>query len=191
MKYIAITGGIGSGKSYVCELLAEHGIRVYDCDRAAQRLMFEDRDIQENLCKLIGEPVFQHGLLQKSILTHFLLASADNQQAVNEIIHPAVASDFKRSGYTWLESAILFDSGFDRRVNFSYRVCVSAPLDIRIERIMRRDGISRPKALEWIRGQMPQDEVAARCNFVITNDSFQSLSPQIEQLLASVPADCL
>ena len=182
MKYIAVTGGIGSGKSYVCELLAEHGIRVYDCDRAAQRLMFEDRDIQENLSKLIGEPVFQHGLLQKSILTHFLLASADNQQAVNEIIHPAVASDFKRSGYTWLESAILFDSRFDQRVNFSYRVCVSAPLDIRIERIMRRDGISRERALKWINRQMPQEEIEKRADFVIVNDGRASLETQIDKM---------
>ena len=191
MKYVAITGGIGSGKSYICKLLADHGVRVYDCDIEARRLMNEDKDMQEALCHLVGKPVFQHGILQKSILTHFLLASEDNQQAVNEIIHPAVAADFKRSGYTWLESAILFDSGFDRRVNFSYRVCVSAPLDIRVERIMHRNGISRSKALEWVRGQMPQDKVAARCDFVIVNDGSRPLASQVERLLSSVPAGCL
>ena len=103
MKYVAITGGIGSGKSYICKLLADHGIRVYDCDKEARRLMNEYKDMQEALCHLVGKPVFQHGILQKSILTHFLLASEDNQQAVNEIIHPAVAADFKRSGYRGLK----------------------------------------------------------------------------------------
>ena len=65
-------------------------------------------------------------------------------------------------------------------------MCVTAPLDVRIERVMRRDGISRKKALEWIYRQMPQDDIAARCNFVIVNDGQEALAPHVERLLAEV-----
>lgn len=186
MKFIAITGGIGSGKSYVCGLLNERGVRVYDCDAAARRLMNEDLELQRSLQHLVGEQVFLHGELQKNVLAQYILASEANRQAVNDVVHPAVAADFKQSGYTWLESAILFDSGFDRRIHFDYCVCVTAPLNVRVERIMRRDDISREKALEWIHRQMPQEDIAARCNFVIVNDGQEALAPQVERLLAEV-----
>ena len=186
MKFIAITGGIGSGKSYVCSLLNERGVRVYDCDAAARRLMNEDLEIQRSLQHLVGEQVFLHGELQKNVLAQYILASEANRQAVNDVVHPAVAADFKQSGYTWLESAILFDSGFDRRIHFDYCVCVTAPLNVRVERIMRRDDISRKKALEWIGRQMPQEEVSVRCNFVIVNDGREALTPQVERLLTEV-----
>ena len=117
MKFIAITGGIGSGKSYVCGLLNERGLRVYDCDAAARRLMNEDLELQRSLQHLVGEQVFLHGELQKNVLAQYILASEANRQAVNDVVHPAVAADFKQSGYTWLESAILFDSGFARRID--------------------------------------------------------------------------
>jgi len=68
MKFIAITGGIGSGKSYVCGLLNERGVRVYDCDAAARRLMNEDLKLQRSLQHLVGEQVFLHGELQKNVL---------------------------------------------------------------------------------------------------------------------------
>lgn len=186
MKFIAITGGIGSGKSYVCGLLNERGLRVYDCDAAARRLMNEDLELQRSLQHLVGEQVFLHGELQKNVLAQYILASEANRQAVNNVVHPAVAADFKQSGYTWLESAILFGSGFDRRIHFDYCVCVTAPLNVRVERIMRRDDISREKALEWIHRQMPQEDIAARCNFVIVNDGQEALAPQVERLLAEV-----
>ncbi len=186
MKFITITGGIGSGKSYVCGLLNERGVHVYDCDAAAHRLMNEDLELQRSLQHLVGEQVFLHGELQKNVLAQYILASEANRQAVNDVVHPAVATDFKQSGYTWLESAILFDSGFDRRIDLDYRVCVTAPLDVRIERVMCRDDISRKKALEWIHRQMPQEDIAARCNFVIVNDGQEALAPQVERLLAEV-----
>ena len=103
-----------------------------------------------SLTELVGEGVYKDGVLQKKVLAEFLLASEENKQAVNDIVHPAVASDFEASGYEWLESAILFDSGFNRRVHFDYVICVSAPVEVRITRVMHRDGISRDKAQEWI-----------------------------------------
>lgn len=176
---VAITGGIGSGKSYVCKRLEAFGIRVYDCDAAAKRLMRTSSALQRDLCRLVGDDVYVDGVLQKHVLAKFLLASEDNKQAVNQIIHPAVARDFECSGYEWLESAILFDSGFDRRIHFDYIVCVSAPLEIRIQRVMNRDGISREKTMEWISRQLPQEEVLKRADFEIVNDGMEDIDEQI------------
>ena len=176
---VAITGGIGSGKSYVCKRLEAFGIRVYDCDAAAKRLMRTSSTLQRDLCRLVGDDVYVDGVLQKQVLAKFLLASEYNKQAVNQIIHPAVARDFECSGYEWLESAILFDSGFDRRIHFDYIVCVSAPLEIRIQRVMNRDGISREKTMEWISCQLPQEEVLKRADFEIVNDGMEDIDEQI------------
>jgi dephospho-CoA kinase len=182
-QLIAITGGIGSGKSYVCQLLEKRGIKVYDCDAAAKRLMRTSATLRQQLRQLVGPQVYRGCILQKRVLAEFLLASEANKQAVNEIVHPAVALDFIESDYQWLESAILFDSGFHRRVPFSFVVCVSAPEAVRVQRIMARDGISEAKALEWIHRQMPQEQVEAQSDFVIVNDGVAPLEPQVDKLI--------
>ncbi len=182
-QLIAITGGIGSGKSYVCQLLEKHDIKVYDCDAAAKRLMRTSATLRQQLRQLVGPQVYRGCILQKRVLAEFLLASEANKQAVNEIVHPAVALDFIESDYQWLESAILFDSGFHRRVPFSFVVCVSAPEAVRVQRIMARDGISEAKALEWIHRQMPQEQVEGLSNFVIHNDGVVPLEPQVDHLI--------
>ena len=109
---VAITGGIGSGKSYVCHLLKELGIEVYDCDDAAKRLMAIDEDVKRKLTEVVGEDTYIEGVLNKNAVAKFLLTSEQNKRQVNSIVHPAVAKDFLESGMTWMESAILFDCGF-------------------------------------------------------------------------------
>lgn len=183
----AITGGIGSGKSYVCRILESRGICVYDCDAAAKRLMRTSEKLQQELRQLVGQDVYtSDGQLQKRVLSDFLLTSEANKQALNDVVHPAVAEDFLSSGMTWLESAILFESGFDRRVSFDRIVCVSAPRDVRIQRIMRRDNISAAKAAEWIDTQMAQKEVERRSHFVIVNDDKSDIEQQIDNMLSKI-----
>ena len=182
---IAITGGIGSGKSYVCQLLKQRGIQVYDCDAAAKRLMRTSAKLQQDLKRLVGDAVYSaEGELQKPVLAEFILASEANKLAVNDVVHPAVAADFDASGVQWLESAILFESHFDRRVCFDKVVCVVAPQDVRIQRIMKRDNISAERAAGWIAAQMPQEEMQRRSTFVINNDGVGDLGKQIDQVLA-------
>ena len=164
MMKIAITGGIGSGKSYVCRILEKQGIRVYDCDAEAKRLMRTDARLQAGLKKLVGEQVYSaEGVLQKPVLAQFLLAGEANKQAVNDVVHPAVARDFEQSSYEWMESAILFDSGFYRRIHLDFVVCVTA--------------------LQWIDAVMPQEELAARSDFEIVNDGEQDIDVQVRKLL--------
>lgn len=184
MMKIAITGGIGSGKSYVCRILEKQGIRVYDCDAEAKRLMRTDARLQAGLKKLVGEQVYSaEGVLQKPVLAQFLLASEANKQAVNDVVHPAVARDFEQSSYEWMESAILFDSGFYRRVHLDFVVCVTAPIPVRIQRIMQRDHIPAEKAQQWIDAVMPQEELVARSDFEIVNDGEQDIDAQVRKLL--------
>ena len=174
---VGITGGIGSGKSYVCKRLLEHGIKVYDCDAAAKRLIRTSPTIQQQIINLVGS-------LDKAAMSRFLLANEVNQQAMNNIIHPAVFQDFEASGYEWMESAILFESGACRLVDQT--IIVTAPQEVRIQRVMQRDGISRDKALQWIARQWPQEEVKARADYEIVNDGQADINSQIERILTSI-----
>ena len=171
---VGIAGGIGSGKSYVCRRLEARGITVYDCDAAAKRLIRTSTDLQQQLTELIGS-------LDKAAMSRFLLASEANQQALNAIIHPAVFRDFEESGIQWMESAIMYESGIYRLVDKV--VVVTAPLELRIKRIMSRDGISREKALQWIHRQLPQEQVVARADYEIINDGVTDIDSQIDLLL--------
>lgn len=184
MMKIAITGGIGSGKSYVCRILEKQGIRVYDCDAEAKRLMRTDAELQAGLKKLVGKEVYSaDGILQKPVLAQFILSSEANKQAVNDVVHPAVARDFEQSNCEWMESAILFDSGFNRRTHFDKVVCVSAPVAVRLQRIMQRDHISQEKAQQWIDAVMPQEELIARSDYEIVNDGVRDVEAQVVHLL--------
>ena len=184
MMKIVITGGIGSGKSYVCRILEKQGIRVYDCDAEAKHLMRTDAELQTGLKQLVGEEVYSaDGILQKPVLAQFILTSEANKQAVNDVVHPAVARDFEQSDCEWMESAILFDSGFDRRTHFDKVVCVLAPVDVRLQRIMQRDHISQEKAQQWIDAVMPQEELIARSDYEIVNDGERDVEAQVVHLL--------
>jgi len=178
MKKIGITGGIGSGKSYVCKRLqAKYDIEVYDCDAAAKRLIRTSPDLQQQIIQLVGS-------LDKAAMSRFLLASEANQQAMNAIVHPAVFRDFQESGMQWMESAILFESGANQLVDKS--VVVTAPQEVRIQRVMQRDGITREKTLQWMNRQWSQDEVVAHADYEIVNDGIADIDKQIEQLLKTI-----
>ena len=191
-KKIGITGGIGSGKSYVCRLLNKRGIIVYDCDSAAKRLMRLSEDLRQRLTDLIGPDTYiniggeaeDEYVLNKKEVTKFLLASEANAHAIDAIVHPAVFRDFEESGIHWVESAILYDSGLYRLVDKV--VVVTAPEEVRIQRVMQRDGITREKALEWIGCQWPQDELVQRADYEIVNDGKADLEQQIENVLKSL-----
>ncbi len=178
---IGITGGIGSGKSYVCQRLKAHGIDVYDCDAAAKRLIRTSTTIRQQLTALIGPEVYIGDQLDKAVVAHFLLESEANAKAIDQIVHPAVFRDFEESGMEWMESAILYESGINQLVNRV--IVVTAPEEIRIQRVMQRDGISREKTLQWIQRQWPQEEVRQRADYEIINDGKADIDEQIARLL--------
>ncbi len=177
-----IAGGIGSGKSYVCERLRQRGYEVYDCDSAAKRLLRTSPEIREQLTRLIGPETYtRDGRLNKAAVSRFLLASADNQQAINDIVHPAVFRDFEESGMAWMESAIMYESGIYRLVDRV--IVVTAPLEVRIQRVMQRDHLSREKVLEWMGRQWPQEKVVRRADFELVNDGETDIEQQLNKII--------
>lgn len=183
---IGITGGIGSGKSFVCRLIEQQlGVEVYDCDSAAKRLMRTSPQLRQQLTALIGPDAYDGTLLNKAAIARFLLDSPENAHALEAIVHPAVFADFEASGQQWVESAILYESGLDRLVDRV--VVVTAPEEVRIERVMRRDGISAEKARQWIARQLPQDELLRRADYEIVNDGLLPLLPQLDSILSTLP----
>lgn len=192
---IGITGGIGSGKSYVCRLLEQQGYMVYDCDSAAKRLIRTSPFIRRRLTALIGpETYFKESgdgsqesveyILNKKVVAEFLLKSEDNARAIDRIVHPAVFRDFIESGLEWMESAIIYESGIHRLVDRV--IVVTAPEELRIQRVMARDEISREKVLEWMSRQLPQEEVRQRADFEIVNDGLADLNQQLDEILKEI-----
>ena len=185
---IGITGGIGSGKSYVCRLLEQRGYAVYDCDSAAKRLIRSSPFIRRRLTALIGpETYFKESgeyILNKKAVAEFLLKSEDNARAIDRIVHPAVFRDFIESGMEWMESAIIYESGIHRLVDRV--IVVTAPEELRIQRVMARDEISREKVLEWMGRQLPQEEVRQRADFEIVNDGLADLNEQLDDIIKEI-----
>ena len=174
---IGIAGGIGSGKSYVCKRLNRMGIEVYDCDRAAKRLIRTSSQLRQELKALIGS-------LEKADMARFLLASEENAQAIDAIVHPAVFRDFEESGMEWMESALMYESGIYRLVDRV--IVVTAPLEVRIRRVMERDQITREKVLEWMSRQLPQEEVRQRADFEIINDGEADIDQQLKAIIEMI-----
>lgn len=191
---IGITGGIGSGKSYVCQRLIARGYEVYDCDSAAKRLMRSSPEIRQQLTALIGPDTYlevkgergevREYTLNKKKVAEFLLVSEDNAKAIDAIVHPAVFRDFKASGMKWMESAILYESGAYRLVDKT--IVVTAPKEVRIRRVMQRDGISREKVLEWMARQLPQEEIRRKADFEIVNDGEANIEQQLNKILRNM-----
>ena len=187
IRRYCITGGIGAGKSYVCRIFKKYGVDVYDCDAGAKHLMNTAPDIKKALTALIGNDAYIDSRLNKAVVANFLLSSEDNKQAINAIVHPAVIKDFYSTGLAWMECAILYEAHLEDFVDKV--VAVTAPREVRIERVMQRDGISYERASEWVDKQMLQENVESRADYVIVNDGRQSLDSQVAAVLKQIEKD--
>ena len=188
MIKLGITGGIGAGKSVVAAFLKTLRIPVYIADDESKRLISTSPRIKEQLIKLFGEELFAGGILNKALLASFIFENKDNLRAVNAIIHPEVMADFKAwsakhadKKIVAMEAAILFESGFDKTMDFI--VTVTAPQEERIERILKRNKTTREEILSRMSNQLPDEEKCKRSNFVIYNDNDRAIIPQIENIL--------
>lgn len=188
MISIAITGGIGSGKTYVSDIFQNYGVPIYNADTEAKRLMTTDAAIRKGLVDLLGEDVYFNNELNKPLLASYLFSSPDHVAQINSIVHPSVKADFQR----WLdvhkdyeiagiESAILFEAGFQDTVDFV--IMVSAPETLRLSRAMKRDGASEQQIRERMAAQMDESQKVKMSDFIILNDETSSLHSQIKSLL--------
>ena len=191
MISIAITGGIGSGKTFVSNLLQERGIPVYNADDEAKRLMLFDEGIRRGLVDLLGKDVYLKDSLNKPLLASYLFADAGNAARINGIVHPRVKEDFLRwldthrdKEIVGLECAILYEAGFDDTVDTV--VMVYAPESLRIERAMKRDNATEEQIRARIAAQMDDEEKRRKAAFVICTDGNIPVEEQITALVAQI-----
>lgn len=196
MVRICITGGIGSGKSGVSELLRVMGVPVYDCDREAKRLMTDDGAIRQALEQLVQspEPLYDdRGALNRRLLASYIFGHPDRVQAVNAIVHPAVRADFRRwtqeredegHAVAAMESAILYEAGMEHDVDKV--VLVYTPREERIARTMERDHATRESVLARMESQMSDEEKLVRAHYIIRNAEADAVTPQVEALMKTL-----
>ncbi len=191
MISIAITGGIGSGKSFISQILQGYGIPIYNTDDEAKRLMVSDEGIRHDLVALLGEEVYVEGTLNKSLLASYLFADAENAARINGIVHPRVKTDFCRwlEQYTdkeivGMECAILFEAGFDDAVDAV--VMVYAPEALRVERAMKRDHATESQIRARMEAQMNDEEKRKRADYVIYTDGSIPLDFQLSTLITQL-----
>ncbi len=186
MLKIGITGGIGSGKSTLCKLFEAHDIAVYYSDIEAKRLMTEDQSIRQAIIDQFGEECYEDDVLNRPHLASKVFGDDERLKALNSIVHPKVREEFvkwcanQEGNYVLLESAILFDSGFDSMVDV--KVAVLAPQSLRIERITLRDGLTSEQIKSRIEAQMSDDELARLADYCVVNISEDDLSDALNML---------
>lgn len=186
MYKVGITGGIGSGKSTVCRMLAERGVALYDADSRAKALMSTSEALRKALIENFGAETFNAEGLNRAYLAGKVFNDAQQLSLLNSIVHPAVIADFEawaeaqEGNYVVFESAILFEAGLEDRVDVA--VAVMAPEALRVERVMARDGHTQEQVLARIKNQMSDDERSDRSKYSIVNIDIEDLEEDVEQL---------
>ncbi len=192
---VAVTGGIGSGKSHVCHRLEAAGYPVFYCDDVAKHIIRTSPQVHAGLTTLIGPDVYNaDGQLEKAVLAAYICGPSGQAEAVNAIVHPIVAESFtgwakqQTAPIVFMECALLFESGFDRLTEKS--ILVVADDSLREARVMERDHVSREKARAWMALQMPEEDKALRADYLLRNDGSTSVEQEISALLAELTALC-
>ena len=190
MKLIAITGGIGCGKSVVARMVKIMGYEVYDCDSRAKALMINDPEVKKQLIMAFGEQTYlDDGTLNRQHLSDLAFADSNALACINGIVHPATARDLQRwadsqahqgAKLAFVETALLRTAGLDRVVDSVWHV--TAPTDIRIRRVMTRSGLTAQQVKDRIAAQVAEDNLATGEHAII-NDNTTALLPQVLQLL--------
>jgi len=188
-KKVGVTGGIGSGKSYVCRILERMGFPVYYSDKEAKRLTAENPTIREGLIQLLGDGVFVDNQLNKELLAESVFYDETVRLRVNQLIHPQVRIDFEQwamdrtEQIVFNESALLIETEAHR--SFDFIVLVVADKQWRIEKIMARDRIEQHKVIARMEKQLDDEQKMPYADFIIHNDG-QPLLIQIEKMLALI-----
>ena len=193
MRLVALTGGIGSGKSVVARMLQVMGYQVYDCDSRAKQLMIDDETVREQLIAEFGtETYLADGTLNRQHLSAVAFGNDEARARLNAIVHPATAYDIRRwaadlsahgANVAFVETAILRTSGLDRMVDDVWHV--TAPADVRIQRVMVRSGLSKQQVRDRMEAQQAEEAVAPG-EQVIVNDNVTALLPQVSRLLSQM-----
>ena len=185
---VGITGGIGSGKSTVCAVLTEMGYPVYNSDERAKTIMETSPEVREQLIAAFGEETFHNNRLNRAYLAQLIFNDPTKREQINAIVHPAVRADFRHwateqnSRIVFQESALLIETGGYRLLD--YTVLVTAPEELRIKRVLKRDVIVNEEDVRSrIQSQLSDEDKRKMAGFVIENDEHELLVPQVNELL--------
>lgn len=186
-KIIGLTGGIGSGKTTIAKYMHSFGIPLYIADDQARKLM-ESHEIVHAIKKKFGEVIFDKEILNRAKLAEIVFNEPEKLEELNAIIHPAVKSDFKEwllqnksAPFIIYEAAILFESG--NYLNCDYIITVVAPIDTRIERVMKRDKTSRELILKRMEAQWTDEQRVSKSDFVIENEDLKKAKQKVDEIL--------
>jgi dephospho-CoA kinase len=189
---LGVTGGIGSGKTSVCKVFNVLGIPVFSADYEARKIMDSDEEIIEKVKTISGKNVYSSGYLNRVELAQLIFNNEKLLGEINAVVHPVVLEKFiaweisATSPYVIMEAAILFESGASELVDRV--VSVVAPVEERIERVIRRNSLTREQVLDRIKNQMEDDERIRLSDYVIYNSEHEMVIPAIihihEEMLA-------
>lgn len=186
-KIIGLTGGIGSGKTTVAGYFKEFGVPVYIADDGARNVM-QSATVIEKIKEVFGEKLFDNTILNRAKLAEIVFNDADKLAKLNAIVHPAVKQDFelwlkqhKESSYVIYEAAILFESG--RYKECDVIITVTAPEEIRIERVLKRDNTTKEQVLSRMKMQWKNEDRISRSNFIINNVNLKKAKEEVVKIL--------
>lgn len=185
---IGITGSIGSGKTTVCHIFESLGIPVYYADGRAKWLMVNDPRLVSGVKKEFGEEAYYaNGTLNRHYLAQTVFHDAAKLKVLNALVHPIIADDSERwhhgqegVPYTLKEAALLFES--NNHLKLDKVIAVSCPENIRIQRVIKRDGMTEEEVRARMDKQMPDEEKIARADYIINNDGQTSLVQQVVKI---------
>ena len=191
MKVVGITGGIGSGKSFVCRILEKMGYSVYYSDDRAKFLMDSDPRIHKELNLMIGDKAYSEDGLNRELVSNKIFNDPELRQKINKLIHPIVREDFdqwKRSfkdeKFIFNEAAILFETG--AYLKYDAVILVHAPLELKLKRIKKRDGSSEEEILKKMKSQWSDEQKMKLTPYRILNDGNNPLTDAVSALLKQI-----
>jgi dephospho-CoA kinase len=188
MLKVGVTGGIGSGKSVVCQVFHALGIPVFNADDAARHLMENDASLVNKIQTLLGDEVYINRVLDRAKVSAIIFGKPEMLKALNALVHPATITYSQNwimnqsAAYVIKEAAIFFESESNKEMDVM--IGVSAPEELRIHRAMKRGALSSKQVSAIIAKQMSEDEKMSRCDFVIINDDGQAVLPQVLKIHA-------
>lgn len=190
MKRIGLTGGIGSGKSYIAGVLEKMGYPVYYSDERAKLLTDTHPEIRTGLISRFGDQIYSEGILNKKELAAYIFNSEPDRIFVNQLIHPVVRADFDRwcaeqnTALVFNEAAILFETRAYQQ--FDATVLVIAPHELRMQRIMERDRCTVEQAEARMKSQWSDEQKIPLATCIVMNDGKSPLLSQLEGVIASL-----
>jgi len=190
MKIVGLTGGIGSGKSTVLEMFNKLGVEVFIADIEAKKLMNTNAELINEIKQLLGKNAYLNNELNSAFIASIVFTNKDKLAALNKLVHPKVAEHFKnfikmsKAQIIMYESAILFESGIDKMCNLT--ISVTANLDDKIERVMKRDGTTKKQILDRMKNQLNDEIKIKKSKFVINNTSLEVTKQQVSTIYSLI-----